>query len=69
MFVVGRLSPKRMLRLSTCGCLVAAALSATAADKSAAVLFTSTLLFGMAVSWQFGAAFSWASEHIDVVVS
>ena len=69
MFVVGRLSPKRMLQLSTFGCLVAAVVTAAAADKFVTLFYASALVFGFAVSWQFGAAYSWVSEHLDVVVS
>lgn len=68
MFVVDRVSPRRMLKWSSVACLCAATAVALKADESAAVLYACALVFGFAISWQFGAAYSWASEHIDVVV-
>jgi len=68
MFVVDRVAPRRMLKWSSIACLLAAAAVAAKADESAAVLYACAIVFGFAISWQFGAAYSWASEHIDVVV-
>jgi len=69
MFVVGRVSPRRMLKWSAAACLCAAAAVALKADQSAAVLYACALVFGFAISWQFGAAYSWASERLDVAGS
>ncbi len=68
MFIVERVPPKRMLQLSTLACLLSSSVVAARAGQSEHVLFASALVFGFAVSWQFGAAYSWASEHIDVAV-
>ncbi len=68
MFVVDWLSPRKMLQLSTTACLVSALAVSMKADESAEMLYACALMFGFAVSWQFGAAYSWVSEHLDVVV-
>ncbi len=68
MFLVEWLSPRRMVQISSTGCFLVACVLALKADESAFVLFASTFTFGFMVSWEFGAAFSWISEHVDVVV-
>ncbi len=68
MFVVNRWPPRRMLRLSTTGCFIIACVITMEADKTAEVLHVCALLFGFTISWQYGAGYSWASEHLDVAV-
>ena len=69
MFIVDKFSPRVMLKYSTISCFIASLLIAVKGDESATFLFGGAFIFGFAVSWQFGAAFSWAAEHVDVAVS
>ncbi len=69
MFVVNHCPPHQMLQLSTISCFIVAIMVALEADKTAEVLYVCALLFGFAISWQYGAGYSWASAHLDVAVS
>ena len=37
------------------------------ADQSTELLYACAALFGFAISWQWGSAFSWCAQYIDVV--
>ena len=67
-FLVKSFSPKSMLKSAVFACVASAVLVVLKADESETMLLTGAFVYGMSVSWQFGAGFSWASEHLDVVV-
>lgn len=66
-FVINVIPPKLMLKSSIFLCLLSTILLSWQGDNSANFLFAAAAFFGFAVSWQFGAGFSWTSEHMDVV--
>lgn len=75
-FFVGRLAsvlavklmkPTLMLKTSLVTCFLSTALISWQGDQSAFLLYTGASLFGFAVSWQYGSAFSWAAQFMDVV--
>lgn len=60
-------TPKSMLQTSLGLCLISTCLLSLQADKSADLLYLCAAIFGFAISWQFGSAYSWASHYLDVV--
>ena len=75
-FFIGRLlsvlavnfmTPKLMLKFSLILCTLSTLLLSLEADNSVTLLYICTALFGFAVSWQWGSAFSWSAENLDVV--
>ena len=66
-FLVQYISPKKMLKISlSCSCLMTVILTLMS-TYSASFLYLSVLLYGLALSWQFGSMYSWCSEHMDLV--
>jgi hypothetical protein len=68
MFVVMFLKPKRMLIMSITGCLFATTIISLEGGQNSLYLFIGAALYGLAVSWHFGAGVSWTAENMDVVV-
>lgn len=69
MFVIDLLSPKNLLKYSTLGCLLSALILVAKGAESAFLLYTAATIFGFCISSQFGAAYSWSAENMDVVAS
>ncbi len=61
------MSPKMMIKTSILICLICTVGLSAEADSSANLLYVCAAMFGMSVSWQYGAGFSWAAENMDVV--
>ena len=59
--------PKLMLKLSLALCAISTTILSLKADDSSNLLYACTALFGFAISWQFGSAFSWSAQFMDVV--
>ena len=75
-FFIGRLlsvlavnfmTPKLMLKFSLILCTLSTLLLSIEADNSVTLLYICTALFGFAISWQWGSAFTWSAENLDVV--
>ena len=75
-FFIGRLlsvlavnfmTPKFMLKFSLTLCTLSTLLLSLEADNSVTLLYICTALFGFAISWQYGSAFSWSAANLDVV--
>ena len=60
------LRPTCLVTTSTLGVLLAALFLYTAGPLHWACLYPAAALVGLLVSWQFGAAFSWAAKRMDV---
>ena len=66
-FFVQFMTPKAMLKVSLLLCFVVGLTITYIGPYSANFLFLSVLMFGFAVSWQYGSMFSYCSEHMDLV--
>ena len=60
------LRPTSLVMASTLGVLVASLFLYTAGPLHWACLYPAAALVGLLVSWQFGAAFSWSANRMDV---
>ncbi len=68
MIVVMFLKPKWMLIMSITGCLFATTLISLEGAQNSLYLFVGAALYGLAISWHFGAGVSWTAENMDIVV-
>ena len=64
--IAGFVLPRNMLSASLLVNLGAAILLAIVASNSAAGLYAGSAMVGFAVSWQYGSAFSWTAQKLDV---
>jgi hypothetical protein len=69
MIVVLVIKPKLMLITSISVCLISTTLIAFEGDHNSLYLFTGAALYGLAISWHFGAGVAWTAENMDIVVS
>ncbi|XP_059093084.1 sodium-dependent glucose transporter 1-like isoform X2 [Tigriopus californicus] len=67
MFVAHVGSPKLMLKISLAICFPASLFTSIFAAKSQLLFVSCAGVYGFAISWQFGAAYSWAAKYLDVV--
>ena len=68
MIVVMVIKPKWMLIASISVCLISTTLISFEGNQSSFYLFTGAALYGIAISWHFGAGVAWIAEHMDIVV-
>lgn len=68
MIVVLFLRPKTMMLISVAVCLMSTILISFEGDESAIYLFSGTAIYGLAISWHYGAGVAWTAEHMDIVV-
>lgn len=61
------MSPKFMLKFCIMLCAISSILLSMEADRSASLLYICAGLYGFAISWQYGSAFSWSAQFMDVV--
>lgn len=64
--IAGFVKPRNMLLVSLTFCLLASIVLVTSAFKSATGLYVGSGLVGFGVSWQYGSAFSWTAQKVDV---
>lgn len=68
MFVAHIAPPKLMLKMSLIMCLFSSIVISIFASESQLILVGCAGFYGFAISWQLGAAYSWAAKYLDVVV-
>ena len=64
--LAGFVRPRNMLLVSLTLCLAASVVLAATASSSALGLYVGSGLVGFGVSWQYGSAFSWTAQKMDV---
>ena len=64
--IAGYVCPRNMLIISLTLCLSASIVLGLVATTSAIGLYAAAAMVGFAVSWQYGSAFSWTAQKIDV---
>ena len=68
MFASYAFPPTLLLKSSICLSLLTGIVISARAGDSAGVLRACAATFGLAISWQFGAMYSFLAEKMDVVV-
>lgn len=64
--IAGFIRPRNMLIVSLGLCLVASIILAALGSVTAVGLYVASALVGFTISWQYGSAFSWTAQKLDI---